>query len=97
MMIALKTTTPPGTALAGLDLKVNYLRPVRPDGRDLIARASVIRAGRTIAVTRAEIENSDGKAVALATGSSMRLPERPASLGDVELAGSEDSDGAVDQ
>jgi uncharacterized protein (TIGR00369 family) len=94
MMIALHSTTPPGTALAGLDLKVNYLRPVRPDGRDLTARASVIRAGRTIAVTRAEIENADGKPVALATGSSMRLPERPASLGEIELGSEQEPDRA---
>jgi uncharacterized protein (TIGR00369 family) len=86
MGLAVETTAPSGTALAGLDLKVNYLRPVLPDGRDLTARASVIHAGRTLVITRAEIENADGKRVALATGSSMYLPGCPASLGEVELA-----------
>jgi uncharacterized protein (TIGR00369 family) len=86
MGFAVETTAPAGTAVAGLDLKINFLRPVLGDGRDLTARASVIRAGRTLVITRAEVENADGKPVALATGSSMYLPGRPASLGEVELA-----------
>jgi uncharacterized protein (TIGR00369 family) len=86
MGVAVETTAPAGTAVAGLDLKVNYLRPVLGDGRDLTARASVIHAGRTLVIARAEVENADGKPVALATGSWMYLPGRPASLGEVELA-----------
>jgi len=85
MAIAVQTTTAPKTAFAGLDLKVNYLRPVRPDGRELTARASVIHSGRTLVITRAEVVNEDGKPVALATGSSMYLPGRPATLGELEL------------
>jgi uncharacterized protein (TIGR00369 family) len=90
MGVAVETTAPAGTAVAGLDLKVNYLRPVLGDGRDLTARASVIHAGRTLVITRAEVENADGKPVALATGSSMYLPGRPASLGEVELGAAAD-------
>ena len=85
MQVAIQTITPAGTAIAGLDLKVNYLRPVMPDGRDLTARAEVIHSGRRIAITQARVENADGKPVALATGSSMFLTDRPASLGDAEL------------
>jgi hypothetical protein len=62
------------------------------DGRDLTARASVIHAGRTIAVTQAAIENADRKPVALATGSSMYLPGRPAALGELELPGGRGDD-----
>jgi len=90
MQVAVQTTIPAGTAIAGLDLKVNYLRPAMPDGRDLTARASVIHAGRTLAITQAQVENAEGKSVALATGSSMYLPGRPASLGEVELAAEQD-------
>jgi uncharacterized protein (TIGR00369 family) len=90
MSIALCTTQPPGVAIAGLDLKVNYLRPVYPDGRDLTARAAVVHSGRTIAITRATLENADRKPVALATGSSMYLPGRPATLGEVELGPEQD-------
>jgi uncharacterized protein (TIGR00369 family) len=94
MLIAVETTTDPGVAFAGLDLKANYLRPVAGDGRDLIARAEVIHRGRTIAITRAEVTDADGKPVLLATGSSMYLPGRPANLGEVELAAEEDAAGA---
>ena len=85
MLTAVQTTTPARTAIAGLDLKVNFLRPVFPDGRDLTAHGEVVHRGRTLAVTRAEILNADAKPVALATGSSMYLPDRPATLGEVEL------------
>jgi uncharacterized protein (TIGR00369 family) len=93
MAVAVQTTVPAGTAAAGLDLKVNYRRPALPDGRDLRARGAVVHAGRTLVVTRAEIDNADGKLVALATGSSIYLPNRPAALGDLELAAeADDSD-----
>ena len=86
MLIAVQTIAPARTAFAGLDLKVNYLRPVHPDGRELTARASVIHAGRTIVIARAALTNADGKPVAIATSSSMYLPGRPVALGEVELA-----------
>jgi uncharacterized protein (TIGR00369 family) len=93
MGIAVETTAPAGTAIAGLDLKVNYLRPALPDGRELTARASVTHKGRTLVITRAEVENADGKRVALATGSAMYLPGRPADLGEVELAAQAEESG----
>jgi uncharacterized protein (TIGR00369 family) len=74
---AVTTTLPPGTSFGTLDLKVNFLRPVNPDGRDLVARATVVQRGKTIAVTTAEIDDANGKRVAMATGSAMILPERP--------------------
>jgi uncharacterized protein (TIGR00369 family) len=83
MMIAVLTTAPAGTAIAALDLKANFLRPVPGDGRDLIARAVVEHTGRTLAISRTRIENADGKPVMLATGTAMYLPGRPASLGAV--------------
>jgi len=60
-----------------LDLKMNFLRPVSPDGRHLIARASVEQRGRTIAVSTARIDDADGKRVAMATGSAMISEGRP--------------------
>jgi uncharacterized protein (TIGR00369 family) len=81
MMIAVLTTAPAGTAIAALDLKANFLRPVAGDGRDLTARAMVEHTGRTLAISRARLENADGKPVLLATGTAMYLPGRPASLG----------------
>jgi uncharacterized protein (TIGR00369 family) len=91
MTSAAFSTTPPHTAVAALDFKVNYLRPVFPDGRDLRARARILHQGRTLVIAAAEITNAEGKQVALATGSSMYLPGRPANLVGVEL-GSGSSD-----
>lgn len=83
---AIFTTAPPGTAIATLDLKVNYLRPVFPDDGTLLASARVIHRGRSIAVASAEL-HKDEKRVALATGSAMYLPGRPANLSGVEYPG----------
>lgn len=81
---AVMTTLPAGTSFGTLDLKVNFLRPVTPDGRDLVARATVEQRGRTIAVTTCRIDDADGKRVAMATGSAMISPHRPwATVGDL--------------
>ena len=44
---ALMTTCDAGTALAPVDLKVYFLRPGIPDGRDLTAKRRVIHRGRS--------------------------------------------------
>jgi len=88
------STVEPGVAIAPLDLKINFLRPVLPDMRDLTAEAEVIHRGRSIAITSCRVTNADGKPVALATGSSMYLPGRPASLIGVEQLGSSDAEEA---
>jgi uncharacterized protein (TIGR00369 family) len=75
-----QTTCPAGTALAPVDLKVYFLRPVSPDGRDLIARGMVIHRGRSIVIGTSEVFDGDGKKVAVATGSAVVLPGRPATV-----------------
>ena len=75
-----QTTCPAGTALAPVDLKVYFLRPVSPDGRDLIARGTVIHRGRSIVIGTSEVFDGDGKKVAVATGSAVVLPGRPATV-----------------
>jgi len=79
------TTAPAGTAVAAIDVKVNFLRPVESDGRDLIAKGRVEHSGRTLAIANAELFNAEGQRVAIATGSSMYLPGHPADLGEIEL------------
>ena len=66
---AAQTTAGAGVGLVPLDLKVNLLRPVPPDGRVLRARGHVVHQGRSYVVAEAEVTNADGKRVALATGS----------------------------
>jgi uncharacterized protein (TIGR00369 family) len=82
LISAIQTTASPGVALAAIDLKVNFLRPVLPDGREVLAHGRVRHAGRTLSIAEAEVVNADGKPVALATGSAMMLPDRPAALAD---------------
>jgi acyl-CoA thioesterase len=77
LVSAIQTTVPPGTTVAAIDLKVNFLRPVPPDGRILQARGRVRHAGRTMAIAEADVVNADGKTVAVATGSAMILAGRP--------------------
>jgi uncharacterized protein (TIGR00369 family) len=82
---AVTTTLPPATSFGTLDLKVNFLRPVTPDGRELVARATVEQRGRTIAVTTCRLDDADGKRVAMATGSAMISPGRPWPAADTEI------------
>jgi uncharacterized protein (TIGR00369 family) len=70
---AVLTTVPAGSSFASLDLKVNYLRPVVPDGSLLTARARLVHRGRSMAVATAELFNEDGKKIAVASSSSMLL------------------------
>ena len=78
--MAVQTTIPPASAFAQIDLKVNYLRPVAPDGSLLHARATVAHRGRSLAVATAEIVDESGRRVAMATGSAQVLSGRSASL-----------------
>jgi uncharacterized protein (TIGR00369 family) len=84
------TTAEPGTAIAPVDLKVYFVRPISPDGRDMTARGRVVHRGRRVALASAEVFDADGKLAATAVSSSMILPGRPATLGrpivDEELA-----------
>lgn len=41
--------------LIGLELKLDFLRPARPDAGELVARARALRAGRSLGVVRVEV------------------------------------------
>ena len=91
-----QTTLPAGTAFGPVDLKVYFLRPVSPDGRDLVARGTVIHRGRSMAIGTSDVFDADGKKVAVATGSAVILPGRPATVTTEltlpDLAGSKDDE-----
>jgi uncharacterized protein (TIGR00369 family) len=78
--VAVQTTLPAGIALAPVDLKVNYLRPAAADGRELLASGRVMHRGRRTAVATAEVRDAEDRLIALATGSALLLPGRPATL-----------------
>lgn len=88
---AVATTLPAGASLATLDLSVNFLRPVFPDGRPLIAEARVVHRGKGIAVADVRIENVDGKVVVLAKETILVLEDRPWS--DIHRAATEEHRG----
>ena len=73
---AVTTTLEAGSAYRPVDVKVNFLRPVFPDGKELVANGSVTHRGRTLAVAIADVFGTDGRKVATATGSTMIAPER---------------------
>lgn len=75
MQLAIQTTTDAGDRFAPLDFKVNYLRPVAPDGRDLTAVATVLHRGRSSGIATADIVNASGKRVAYAVGAAMFGPQ----------------------
>jgi uncharacterized protein (TIGR00369 family) len=79
---AVETTVPAGTALAPTDLRVQFIRPVPPDGGSITAQANVVHRGRGIAATRAEVTNEEGKLLALGSASALILPDRRADLDD---------------
>jgi uncharacterized protein (TIGR00369 family) len=70
---AVQTTAERGTAYAALDMKVNLLRSVLPDGQDLIATGTVLHRGRRLAIGTSEVQHG-GKRVAVVTGTTSLAP-----------------------
>lgn len=66
---------PAGSSVLSVEFKVNLLRPAR--GESFVARAKVIKAGRTLSVTRADVfavnEDSERELVATMQGTMMCL------------------------
>lgn len=69
---------PAGAAVLTTELKVNLLAPGA--GRSVVARARVVKAGRTLTVSLAEVFAEDGAGetlVALMTATNMTVRDRP--------------------
>ena len=52
--------------IGSIDLRIDYLRPGK--GREFLAKASILRAGRKVAVTRMELRNEEDVVIAVGTG-----------------------------
>ena len=69
---------PPNSEVLSVEFKVNLLRPAKGD--TFLARAEVIKPGRTLTVVRADVFAASGleerKLVATMQGTMMRLPRR---------------------
>lgn len=66
------TIDEPGNATA--EIKVNYLRPVFPDGTRLTCEARVLQLGKRTGVAEARVTDDKGRLVAVALGSVARTP-----------------------
>ncbi|WP_405164553.1 PaaI family thioesterase [Nocardia sp. NBC_01499] len=66
---AVHTTLPAGVGYTSVEIKVNYLRPVRADTGELRARGWVTKPGQRIAFGEGEIRDTDGKVLATASSS----------------------------
>ncbi len=71
---ALRSALPDGERHVTFDLKMNFINAARPPER-LLARASVVHAGRRTALVECRIEGPDGRLVATASATfSVYLP-----------------------
>ncbi|MDV3222271.1 PaaI family thioesterase [Intrasporangium sp.] len=62
-----QTVADPSVAPSALDLKVNFLRPVDPDGETMTASGTILHEGRELVIATSEVTHH-GRTVALATG-----------------------------
>jgi uncharacterized protein (TIGR00369 family) len=70
---AVQTIAPAGTGSTALDLKVNFLRPARAEGAELIATASVAHRGRSLSIANTVV-TYQGRQIAVATGTTALAP-----------------------
>jgi uncharacterized protein (TIGR00369 family) len=81
------TVAPAGLLPAVLNVNFTFLRPVLPDGRELLARGSVTHAADELVVSTVEITDGDGNRVALGQETAvLRAFRRPAEPGERLLA-----------
>ena len=72
---AVQTIAPAGTGFTALDLKVNFLRPARAEGEELIATGSLTHRGSRLSIANAVVTYR-GRRIAIATGTTaLRPPE----------------------
>jgi uncharacterized protein (TIGR00369 family) len=64
---AVQTIAPAGTGFTALDIKVNFLRPARAEGDELIATGVVTHRGRRLSIADTVV-TYQGRRIAVATG-----------------------------
>jgi uncharacterized protein (TIGR00369 family) len=71
--VALHTLLPAGVGYTTLEIKVNLVRPVKPDTGVLRAIGKVVHRGKRTAVTEARMEDASGQLYAFATSTCLIL------------------------
>jgi uncharacterized protein (TIGR00369 family) len=77
---ALHSTLPAGTGYSTVETKVNFTRPIAPDGGTVRCEGQVLTKGRQIATAEARLLSADGKVLAHGTSTLMifAAPREPA-------------------
>lgn len=70
---AAHTTLPAGVGYTTVETKVNFVRPIKVDGRRVFAEGRVVAAGRTIITAEGKITDEAGKVLAHGTSTLMVL------------------------
>ena len=71
MGAAVYSTLPPGDVFATLDMHIRFTRPALLDTGDLSLTSVVSHRGRRLRVTSCNVDNREGKRVAMATSSAL--------------------------
>lgn len=75
MGAAVYSTLPAGDLFATLDMHIRFMRPANIDSGPLTLAGTVNHRGRQLRVSSCDILNSEGKRVAMATGSALVIPD----------------------
>jgi uncharacterized protein (TIGR00369 family) len=65
--LALHSTLPAGKGYTSIEIKVNYLKPVRLEAGPLSAIGTVVKSGARVGFTEGVVTDASGKVVATAT------------------------------
>src|SRR5436190_23296868 len=76
MGMAYASTLEEGESFTTLELKINFLRPVR--SAHLIAEGTIVQRGRTAGMTECSVTDQDGRLIAKATSTCLTLRGEPA-------------------
>jgi len=68
---AVYSTLPAGDVFATLDMHIRFTRPALINSGDFVLEASVNHRGRLLRVSSCNVDNAEGKRVAMATSSAL--------------------------
>ncbi|HYN84371.1 MAG TPA: PaaI family thioesterase [Pyrinomonadaceae bacterium] len=73
---AVNTLMPPGKVFTTLEMKINYVRPMRRETGEVRCEAEVVHSGRTVATAEGRILDAAGKIYAHGTATCMLFRPR---------------------
>ena len=73
---AVHSELPAGVGYTTVETKVNFTRPIAPDGGTIVCEGRVLSLGRQIATAEAKLLSRDGKLLAHGTSTLILLPPR---------------------